>query len=74
MFKFYSSRNSKFFSSTPPLRLFRCHEEESAIDPIVAFDVAPLSIMKVILSTDLLPVDQLASRPVELNCRRFFLE
>ena len=74
MFKFYSSRIlSLFCSSTPTLRWFRCREEENAIDPMVAFDVAPLSLVEVISSTDLLPVDQLGCRPVELSSHLFFL-
>ena len=73
-FRFYSSRIlSKFYYSTAPLRLLRFREEESAIDPIVAFDVAPLSLVEVIWSTDLPPVDQLACKPVELSCHQLFL-
>ena len=70
-FKFCSSRNFTKFP-TPRLRLFRCREEESAIDPIVAFGVATLLLVEVISSTDLLPNDQLACRPVERSCRQLF--
>ena len=73
-FKFCcSSILSKIYSSRPQLRLFRCHEEESAIDLIIAFGVAPLSLVEVILSTDPLPVDQLPCKPVELSCHQLFL-
>ena len=52
--------------------MFRCREEDSAVDPIVASEVAPLSLRAMISSTDL-PVDQLACKPVELSCHQLFL-